>query len=243
MKSNNPRIQRLKEMLILEERRAILQQDLDSLTEQLSVLKEQLFSSDASSTAAPAKAARAAKGRVAVNKPSAKKTSSGSLRDKVIAALEAAGDSGIYVKDLAEAIGIKPVNIHSWFHSNIKRHPAIKKITGGHYRLVGDAASVTPKAKPGPKSKASAPKKAAKAPKGAKAPKAARADKGGSKRGELSANILEELKAAGKDGITVSSLADKLGAKYKNIYIWFATTGKKNSHVKKVGPATYKLTE
>jgi hypothetical protein len=61
------------------------------------------------------------------------------------------------------------------------------------------------------------------------------------KRGQLSATIMEALKAAGSNGITVTALADKLGAKYKNIYIWFATTGKKKPDVKKIAPATYRL--
>jgi hypothetical protein len=37
-------------------------------------------------------------------------------------ALEAAGSAGIKVKELSEAIGTKAVNIHSWFHSTVKRN-------------------------------------------------------------------------------------------------------------------------
>jgi hypothetical protein len=52
---------------------------------------------------------------------------------------------------------------------------------------------------------------------------------------------MAELENAGSEGITVRDIAEKLGANYKNIYILFATTGKKNSQVKKVGPAQYRL--
>ena len=62
----------------------------------------------------------------------------------------------------------------------------------------------------------------------------------GSKRGQVTANILGALKAAGSKGITVADLASKLGANYKNIYVWFATTGKKHP-VTKLAPATYRL--
>ncbi len=79
---------------------------------------------------------------------------------------------------------------------------------------------------------------------GAKAPAAPapirRRSGKGPKRGQVSANILGALKAAGSQGITVADLASKLGANYKNIYVWFATTGKKHP-IKKLAPATYCL--
>lgn len=62
----------------------------------------------------------------------------------------------------------------------------------------------------------------------------------GTKRGQLSAGILGALQAAGNKGITVGDLATQLGANYKNIYVWFATTGKKHP-LKKLAPATYCL--
>jgi hypothetical protein len=47
------------------------------------------------------------------------------------------------------------------------------------------------------------------------------------------------LKAAGKEGVTVTDLAQKLGARYNNISIWFLRAGKKLKAIKKVGPARY----
>jgi hypothetical protein len=89
----------------------------------------------------------------------------------------------------------------------------------------------------------SAPSVKAPAANGTPAPKAVKTVKKarkGTKRGELTAAILDGLKTAGTVGITVADLAKKLGANYKNIYIWFATTGKKHP-VKKLAPATYSL--
>ncbi len=60
-------------------------------------------------------------------------------------------------------------------------------------------------------------------------------------RGQLAAKVLATLKAAGASGITVKDLSDKLKANYRNIQVWFATTGKKNPGIKKIAPATYRL--
>jgi hypothetical protein len=228
MKLSNPRIERLKQMMSLEEKRVALQEELNQVVQQMTELKDALFSESApagttSVTSAPA--GRKA-GRVA------KSTPRGALKDRIVAALEAAGNGGVRVKELAVALGTKPVNVHSWFHSSMKRYPAIKKIEGGHYRLEGSFDDKRSK-------RGRAAGKAVSKP----ATKATRTRGKGkqSKRGELSARIMSELEAAGSSGITVREIADKLGANYKNIYIWFATTGKKNSSVKKIGPAQYKL--
>lgn len=223
MKQTNPRIERLKQMMSLEERRVALQQELDQVEQQMNDLKESLFSDEAApvrtSVAAPKAATK-----------SSKATPRGALKDRIVAALEAAGGAGVRVKELAQALGTKPVNVHSWFHSSMKRYPAIKKIEGGHYRLEGSLEDKSPKT-------VRAKREGQKAP--------ARKGRGGkgrqSKRGELSARIMSELENAGSEGITVRDIAEKLGANYKNIYIWFATTGKKNNSVKKVGPAQYRL--
>ena len=238
-------------MMNLEEKRGQVQAELDELHAQLHELKERLFD-ESSSTAASAPALRATniadsykvksaapKASTAPkssNKGSAKRAPRGALRDQIMNALEAAGSAGIQVKELAAAMGTKAVNIHSWFHSSIKRNPSITKITGGHYRLEGSGSKSSKTAASQPAQAQSTSRKAS-AP--SRSPK--RQAKGGSRRGELSSNILATLKSAGPSGITVKELADKVGAKYKNIYIWFATTGKKNPSVKKVGPAQYRL--
>jgi uncharacterized protein YjcR len=80
-----------------------------------------------------------------------------------MAALTAAGAAGVQVKELAEAIGTKAVNIHSWFHSTIKRNPEIKKISGGHYRLHGGA-SKSSQQKSSTADQVSADRKTGKAP-------------------------------------------------------------------------------
>lgn len=97
--------------------------------------------------------------------------------------------------------------------------------------------------------------KAIKAPKAVKATKVAKPGKVGrppgskgrkagkpaAKRGELKDQILSELKKAGENGISIKDLAEKTGTKYKNLYIWFVTTGKRVEGLEKVGPARYRL--
>jgi hypothetical protein len=252
---NNPhsRIDRLKEMLSLEEQRETLQHQLEAIVERLNEHKNALFSkSEAPATAAaPARAAapqaaekpvKAAKAPKAPKAAKAGRAGRGALKERVFAALHSAGHAGVYVKELAQAIGTKPVNIHAWFHAAVKKHPQIKKLTGGHYRLEGALPGAT-------ESAASAP--AAKAPKAPKAPKASKVKAGAARngavtrspRGELSSGILAALEAAGAKGASVSELADKVGVQYKNVSIWFATTGKKNGKVKRIGRGQYRLTK
>lgn len=113
------------------------------------------------------------------------------------------------------------------------------------------SAQATPKKRPGrpPKSQVATPARAAAAPKpapkaAAAAPKAA-APKPGKKtvnaRGQLQERILAALKASGAGGQKIKELAQKFNMPYRNVQVWFATTGKKNKAIKKIGPATYKL--
>jgi len=88
------------------------------------------------------------------------------------------------------------------------------------------------------KGKATAPaKKSPKtAKKGAKSVSAKRSPKGG-----LGNKIIAALESAGEAGVKVTDLAKKLKAKGGNLHVWFATTGKKNSSIKKVGKGHYQL--
>lgn len=59
------------------------------------------------------------------------------------------------------------------------------------------------------------------------------------KRGKIKDLILEALKEAGTNGISVKELSAKLGLKNQNVHVWFATTGKKLAE--KAGPGVYRL--
>ena len=143
----------------------------------------------------------------------------GALKEQILAAMEAAGSAGVRVTELASTLGTKAANLHAWFHSTAKNIPGVSKVAGGHYRLHPGAS------KPG---KTATPTKAVKKAKG-------------TKRGGLSENILALLGEADSGGITVKEIAEKAGTNYRNVAVWFATTGKKFPKIKKVKPATYRL--
>jgi len=78
----------------------------------------------------------AAKGKTSKTaKMTAKRGSRGNLGTKVLSALEAAGDAGVKVADLAEKLRVKGTNLHVWFGTTGKKNKAIKKVGKGHYRL------------------------------------------------------------------------------------------------------------
>ncbi|MBV9658985.1 MAG: hypothetical protein JO295_12830 [Verrucomicrobia bacterium] len=64
---------------------------------------------------------------------------------------------------------------------------------------------------------------------------------GGGKRGALKESIINELKNAGDEGVSIKELADKLNVKSANLHAWFGSTGKKIAGLQKVGPARYQL--
>jgi len=63
--------------------------------------------------------------------------------------------------------------------------------------------------------------------------------KGRSPSAPLKEQIVQNLKAAGKTGVTVKDLAAKLGKSYGNISVWFHTTAKGINQIKKVEPGRF----
>ena len=90
----------------------------------------------------PVRATKGKPGRLAAKGPKAKtarkttkRGSRGNLGAKVLSALEAAGDAGVKVADLAEKLRVKGTNLHVWFGTTGKKNKGIKKVGKGHYRL------------------------------------------------------------------------------------------------------------
>jgi hypothetical protein len=216
MSNTSPRIVHLKSLLALEEKRTALQEQIDDIEQQILSIRDQILG-ESPSTVAKAVRKIAAKGGRAQR---------GALKAQIMAALESAGNAGVRVAELAEALGTKAANLHAWFHATAKRMPSIVKVAGGHYRLNGHGA------------------KPSAAPAAAKATKVkAKGRKSGNKarRGALSENVMAALSEAGGNGVSIKDLSEKVGSNYRNVAVWFATTGKKNPKIKKVAPATYKL--
>ncbi|MEO8206675.1 MAG: hypothetical protein ABI615_10880 [Chthoniobacterales bacterium] len=61
------------------------------------------------------------------------------------------------------------------------------------------------------------------------------------RRGALKEQIFTVLKEAGKTGISVKDVADKIKIKPQNLHVWFSTTGKKFPQITKVEQGRYRL--
>ena len=228
--SSQSRIELYKEAMAIEHERAALQVKIDQLQARLENINRALFSAAGAMISPAVSKAKgvAAAGHLASagQKPRAGR---GELKRRILDALAAAGNAGIRVRDLANSLGSKPGAIHSWFQFARKNIKAIRKAGKGRYRLVG----AVPQAAPAPDA-AATPKAAAKAPKAAK-------KSSGKPRGYLTTAVQEALKTAGKDGVRINELAKTLDVNPRNLFVWFATTGKKFKAIKKTGPGQYRL--
>jgi len=147
----------------------------------------------------------------------------GQLRRRIISALEAVGPDGITVPDLARSLGMKPVNVHSWFHSARKRMPEIKKSAPGRYYLDGVPAFMRgPAATPRPGHRP--------------VRRSTRA-----RRGETTRRILEILAAESGNGIAVAEIAARIGTHCRNVHVWLSSTGKKNPLIVRSGRGVYQM--
>lgn len=63
----------------------------------------------------------------------------------------------------------------------------------------------------------------------------------GQKPGALKERILEVLESAGDNGIAVADIASKLGVPKANVHVWFSTTGKRLSEVRKMEPGRFRF--
>jgi hypothetical protein len=149
----------------------------------------------------------------------------GELRNRIVEILRKAGAQGARVREIADALGMKPVNIHSWFHTATQRIPELKRFGPGRYRLEGGPDSGPTETVP--------------------AVKARRKRSGGqsarNKRGEVSRRILEVLENADSDGIKVAEIAEKVGANYRNVHVWLSSIGKRNPRIVRAGRGLYRM--
>jgi hypothetical protein len=259
MKDINPTIALYKEAITLEEKRASLQAQLDQVISQLSEIKERLFDAAGSSAAARVSAPRVSAPKAARVTLSGKRARRGELKSKLLSILSAAGSSGISVKEITASIGAKPTSVHSWLQSARKQYP-IKRVSQGRYRIEGNVSLDAPAKgrrgrkpgrKPGrppgrPPGSGKVGRPPGRPPGSGKVGRppgrpAKRSTRPLSKRGELMSKIMGALQAAGADGVKIPELADKFGVKRKNLFIWFATTGRRNPAIKKVGESHYRL--
>jgi hypothetical protein len=141
--------------------------------------------------------------------------------------LERAGSEGVKVHDLANELGMRTVNIHSWFHSAIKKFPEIQKTGPSQYQLTKPIQGLEALTSPFQK--------------GSGINSFHRFEP--RKRGEVTQRILDALGEAGASGLTVSEIAERTASSYRRVHVWISSTGKRNGWVKRIARGTYGLAE
>jgi hypothetical protein len=153
----------------------------------------------------------------------------GELRSRILELLQTAGNRGVRVQEVASLLTMKSVNIHSWFHTAQRRFPQIQKIGPSRYRLTGalDAESIS-------QGDADTVGNARKSQSLPSQPQ---------KRGEVTRRILQTLREAGDEGITVTDLALKTGSQYRNIHVWLSSTGKRDGRIVRTARGIYRFVD
>jgi hypothetical protein len=119
----------------------------DLLLEELKKLEAQMTSVYSGEKAESGGRRRRARGRrrTAVDTKAGKRSDAqtggrrGALKARILAALRAAGDKGVAVRDLSAKLGVKNQNVHVWFSSTGKKIAEIQRVGAGRYRLKAGA--------------------------------------------------------------------------------------------------------
>lgn len=218
------RIDAIKELMQLEQHRQESIARLDSLTARVNTLQLKLLKSVRYSPAHPATTNFESQSPI---KSSSHRMKRGELRDKLIEALVAAGSSGVSVKALSVALNIKAANLHSWFHSALKRYSHIRKTAPGWYQLQSDGITAP----------------VAKRMRQDHHPVKTSKKRMRTKKGAVARKILDLLRQAGPGGLSVGTIAERIHSHYRNIHVWFSSTGKKYPHLEKIGRGIYRLND
>lgn len=171
-----PSVATLRQLIVLAEKREKLTAELEAIEARLSAA---LRTNPSAAVAVSGKPGR--KPSVKAGRPAKAATGKrGAIKGFILDTLQAAGEAGVAVKDLASSLGVKPGNIHVWFATTGKTIKEIQKVGPGIFRLNGHNGHN------GVKPEAAAPAEAAPAPKAgkraAKTPKAKKATKARAKK-------------------------------------------------------------
>jgi len=215
------RIASLKELMELEEQRSALDGSLQAVQEKIDAIQRDLFSLELRHVRARLGESR--RTRFSTRRRMAR----GELRAQILQQLETAGEEGVSVHAIAARLGMKAVNIHSWFHTALKRFPQIRKSGPSHYHLAGSLSGILTTSHPERSGETSV----------------AEVTPQGSRRGEVTRGIVEALKRAGSAGLSVAEIAAAIGSSYRRVHVWLSSTGKKNNFVVRLARGTYQLDE
>lgn len=158
-----PSVATLRQLIVLAEKREKLAAELEAIEKRLS---SALKTNPSAASAAGISGKGGRKALPKAGRPAkAASGKRGAIKGFILDTLQAAGEAGVAVKDLASSLGVKPGNIHVWFATTGKTIKEIQKVGPGVFRLNGHNGHN------GSKPEASAPEEAAPSAKTAKAAK------------------------------------------------------------------------
>jgi len=128
----------LRNLIKLTERKETLLAEIEKIEGQLASLLtgKSVRVATKSKRRRPAKKKAGRPAKVSKTAGKAKRASRGGLKNKILSALKTAGDTGVKVTDLAKKLGVKNTHVHVWFSTTGKKHPDIKKVGKGHFKLL-----------------------------------------------------------------------------------------------------------
>jgi len=134
MKLSNINTAALRNLIKLTERKESLVREIEKIEAQLaSLISGRAVRASGKRRGRPRKNALPKAAKAAGR--GGKRARRGGLKTKILAALKAAGDAGVKVTELSKKLGVKNQNVHVWFSSTGKKHPEIKRIGKGHFKI------------------------------------------------------------------------------------------------------------
>jgi predicted transcriptional regulator with HTH domain len=223
--THQQRMESLKELIQLEQTRINIADSLNAVLERIHALQNDLLQSSQPVKGQFGEDSALRLARQLGKSQMKRRMRRGELRDRILDFLRQAGTNGARVREIADALGVKPVNVHSWFHTATQRFPQLKRFGPGRYRLEAELQDSENPSFAIPKLRRNRSTR--------------QASRG--KRGEVSKRILEVLENADPEGIKVAEIAEKVGAKYRNVHVWLSSIGKRNPRIIRSGRGIYRM--
>ncbi len=144
--------QSLRHLLTLTEKKQQFLKGIEEVESEIAKALKGAASSvvEAAEAVTPFKPAKKSKGKTTRKSKAIK---SGGLKERILALLDAAGDQGLRVKEIAEKLAAKPANISVWFSTTGKK--LVTKVEPGRYAVKGAKKSSAKPTAAAPAAKAS----------------------------------------------------------------------------------------
>ena len=121
----------LRKLVALSERKEALMSRVQDIEQEMLRIQRQ-FETTAGSNGKPTQLTVT---RVAPRKSRRQQTGRGELKQKILAALRAAGKRGVTIADLSRKLRVKRANLYVWFNGTGRNVRSIKKIGPAKYCL------------------------------------------------------------------------------------------------------------